>query len=166
MTDDEICGYETVNGGECQNRAGDNGRCWIPQHNPDSDKGTDGRGRPTKFNDKRARKAIEAAKKGKSESGCERAAGVTRGTINNWLDKGFTFEDESGKERDFFTAFAHARAQGEDQWIREGRSPEGDSSFAKFMLNTSYDYKETEKREVEHSDDSDTDGIDLRYPDE
>lgn len=141
MTDDEICGYETVNGGGCQNRAGDNGRCWIPQHNPDSDDENDGRGRPELLDEYRD-EVLKAARQGKSISGCGREAGVDESTIRGWLER----------HADFSRAFKRARAEGEDEWIREGRGPDGDSSFAKFMLNTSYDYKETEKREVTGED--------------
>jgi len=115
-----------------------------------------GRGRPTGFTDEAARAALEAARRGKSKRGCERAAGVGKGTITDvggWLDQNPTFTDADGEQKQFFGAFERARDEGEDRWIEGGALEDSgvDSSFAKFMLASSYDYKKTEKRE--HSGD-------------
>ncbi|PHQ44673.1 hypothetical protein DJ68_17385 [Halorubrum sp. C3] len=111
------------------------------------------RGRPSEFTDQRARAAIEAAREGKSKAGCERDAGVADGTIGNWLDADPTFTDANGDEKQFFRAFRRARGDGESLYIVQGRDPDGDveAPFAKYMLSTSYEYKKTEKQEVEHS---------------
>ncbi|WP_330633703.1 hypothetical protein [Halocatena halophila] len=110
------------------------GKCGVHTDCIDPDPG----GRPSKYNDERARAAIEAAREGKSRSGCARAAGVDEGTIRNWL---------SDRE-DFFRAYTRARAKGESRLIRGGlHDPDVDSSFAKFLLASSFDYATTEKRE-------------------
>lgn len=110
-------------------------------------------GRPSEFTDERAQEAINAAREGKSKAGCERDAGVGGGTIDNWLNANPTFIDSEGNEKQFFRAFRRARGDGESLYITEGRNPDGDvdTSFAKYMLSTSYEYKKTEKQEVEHS---------------
>jgi hypothetical protein len=148
MTTD-TCGAETTGDQPCQNPAGENGRCWIPTHNPDSDE-ENPQGRPTKFTDERARDAIHAADElGKSKRGCARDAGVSKDTIDEWLEQNPTFEGPDGDEYHFFDAFERARGSGETYYIREGRDPDGDvdPSFARFMLASSYGYKKTEKRE-------------------
>ena len=155
MTDD-VCGHPTEGGDgpPCQNPAGENGRCHIPSHNdPDAE---NPQGSRSTFTDEDARIAIMAARKGKSERGIERQVGVSKNTIfgdDGWLYQDHRFTDENGNVVDFFTALMRARSDGEDEWIEEGRGEDGDASFAKFMLATSYDYKKTEKQEVEHSGD-------------
>ena len=119
-----------------------------------------GKGRPAGFTDDLARRAIEAARKGKSESGIEREVGVGDRTIfgdGGWLDQDLTYVTDDGQRRDFSRVLRRARGDGEDQWIEEGRSEDGDSSFAKFMLSTSYDYVKTEKREIDADVDADVD---------
>jgi len=148
MTDDDICGAPTGDDEPCQNPATEGDSCWIESHGGHAS----GHGRPSAFTDKRARAAVAAAEKGKSESGVEREVGVGERTIfgpEGWIEQDLTFTDTDGTERDFSRALRRARAQGEDEWIREGRGEVGDSSFAKFMLSTSYDYVKTERREIE-----------------
>ena len=144
MSDDE-CGVEQGNGELCDNPAKyADGKCGIH-----SDINGDTQGQPTKFNDDRAQDAIEAARDGKSKRGCERAAGVAEGTIGNWLEQGHTFTDEDGRIASFFHSFAQARAAGESQCIKNARREDGDASFEKFMLASSYDYKKTERVEAD-----------------
>jgi len=154
---DDVCGHPTAGGDgpPCQNPAGENGRCHIPSHNPDDDR--ENPGRPTKFNDERARRAIAAARLGKSKAGCARDAGVEDGgTIENWVQRNPTFTDKDGTEKNFFDAFRRARGDGETTYIREGRHPEGpvDPSFAKFMLASSYEYVKTERTEHDATEDA------------
>ena len=142
MTDKERCGYMLDDGTGCDNPASDEktGRCWL--HCEDAKKA----GRPSKFNDERAQQVIQAAKQAKSKSGCARAAGVDRATIGNWLSKNPTFTDSAGREREFLTAFAQARADGETILVQGGlRNDDIDSSFAKFLLKTSFDYREVQE---------------------
>jgi len=84
---------------------------------------------------------LEAARLGKSERGCARAAGVS-----SWaqLDRYLDAHD------DFRSSFERARARGESELIDGGlRDDDVDTSMAKFLLASSFDYKKTEKREVE-----------------
>lgn len=153
---DETCTATKNNGEPCENPVKfADGKCGI---HSEINGGTEGR--PTKFTDERARAAIKAAREeGKSIRGCERAAGVGEGTLRDWLEADRQFTTKDGLTDSFSRAFAQARAQGESEWIEEGRSPEGDASFAKFMLASSYDYKETAKTELEHS--GEIDGFDF-----
>lgn len=148
--DDEpdLCGHPTGNDEPCKNTATEGDSCWIDAHGGS----TTLEGRPTKFNDERAREAIEAAENGLSKAGCGRAAGVDKASIRRWVDKNPTFEGRGGEERNFRPAFAHARAEGE-QMLSEGglNDPDMDSQMARFLLSTSFDYVKTEKRELEHS---------------
>jgi hypothetical protein len=153
MSNDNICGAECADGTPCEHPAGS---CPVPSHDPDADDDVDNpHGRPSAFSDELARRAIAAAEKGKSEGGIEREVGVGDRTIfgdDGWVDQAHTFVDADGTERDFSRALRRARARGEDEWLDEGRSDDGDSSFAKFMLASSYDYKKTEKKEVTGED--------------
>jgi len=142
----DYCGWPTDDGSACEHPATeDNGRCW--QHCEDAKKG----GRPSKFNDERARQAIEAAKEGKSLSGCARAAGVTRHTLNNWASKDPEYETEGGERKQFLPAFMRARAEAESLLTRAPltRPDEIDSQHARFLLKTSFGYQETERIEID-----------------
>lgn len=144
MVDDEQCGEIKNSGEPCENPVKyADGKCGIH-----SDINGDTQGRPTKFNDERAQLAIEAAREGKSVGGCERAAGVGEGTVRKWLDQDHTFEDGDGLVSSFFRAFAQARAEGESRCLDNARSADGNASFEKFMLASSFDYKKTEKQEL------------------
>ncbi|QLH78684.1 hypothetical protein HZS55_15920 [Halosimplex rubrum] len=146
MTDDEICGETKNDGDPCEYTPKyDDGKCGIHTECTDTDDG----GRPSKFTDERARDAVEAAREGLSKAGCERAAGVGDGTLSNWLEQNPTFEDEDGEVREFFRAFRRARRTGESELVRGGlHDDEVDTSMAKFLLASSFDYKKTEQREV------------------
>lgn len=151
MTDEELCGYEdTTTGDPCQHPAGS---CPVPSHSGTTPDGGNPQGRPSTFNDERARQAIHAARQSKSKAGCARAAGLAHhSTIDDWLDRDPTFTDEDGEERRFSEAFARARADGETLLIQGGlRDGDVDSSMAKFMLASSYGYQKSEKREHEHA---------------
>jgi len=81
---------------------------------------------------------LEAAETGMSIRGCARAAGVSLSQLQRYLDA----------HSDFRVSFERARAQGESELIRGGlRDDDVDTSMAKFLLASSYDYKKTEKRE-------------------
>jgi len=131
MTDGDICGSTDTSTGEpCQNPAGS-----CPWHDTEDKPDT---GRPELLDEYRE-DLLDAARRGKSIAGCGREAGVPESTIRGWLER----------HGDFSRAFRRARAEGEDEWIDEGRGGDGDSSFAKFMLSSSYGYQESEKREVD-----------------
>jgi len=146
--DQGLCGEIKNSGEPCDYPSKyDDGRCGIH-----SDVNRDTQGRPTKFSDENARLAIAAARdEGKSKAGCERAAGVGDKTLDGWLEADPAFETVDGAEKSFSRAFAQARAEGESMYIDDGRRPEGDTSFAKYMLSSSFGYITTEGREHEHS---------------
>lgn len=143
MTDDE-CGVEKGNGEPCDYEAKyADGKCGIHTDVTDTRQGG------AKFTDERARETLDAARMGKSIRGCERAAGLGRDTLRDWLDKDRTFENQDGQLASFSDAFARARAKGESEFIRRGMNdPDVDASFVKFMLSSSFGYKKTEKQEV------------------
>lgn len=145
MTEDDICGAECADGTPCEHPAGS---CPVASHGADD--ADNAQGRPSKFTDERAQDAIDAAREGLSKAGCERAAGVGDGTLNNWLEADPTFTDADGEERHFLRAFRRARRAGESELVQGGLYDDDvDSSMAKFLLSTSFDYKKTEKREVD-----------------
>jgi hypothetical protein len=138
MTDDN-CGADTTGDQPCQNPAGENGRCWIPSHNPDSEE-ENPHGREFSVGEDDHGDILEAARKGKSKSGCARAAGVSHTELRRYLEA----------HDDFRSSFERARATGESKLIDGGLfDDEVDSSMAKFLLASSFDYTKTEKREVD-----------------
>lgn len=151
MTDDQ-CGYETPNG-PCQNPATNEDSCWIESHGGD----VDGHGRPELL-ERHRDDVLQAARQGKSIAGCAREAGVDDKTLHGWLDR----------HPDFFREFTQARARGETVLVQGAlQSDDVDTSMAKFLLSTSFDYVKTERREVdadvEHSGSLDLEGATVTY---
>lgn len=141
MTDD-ICGAETAGSGECQNPATEGDSCWIDSHGGDVTPGRDFAIDADDHDD-----ILAAAREGLSKSGCARSAGATKDSLRRYLDA----------HDDFRADFARARQAGERTLIHDGlRDPDTDSSMAKFLLSTSFDYIKTEKREVEMDADIDS----------
>lgn len=135
MTDDDICGHPTQGGDgpPCQHPASEGNSCWIEAHGGSSETGRD-----FALDESDHETVLEAARTGASKSGCARAAGVDRASLDRYLDA----------HEDFRAAFERARARGEQRLIADGlRDPDTDSSMAKFLLSTSFDYVKTEKRE-------------------
>lgn len=151
MSDDN-CGWPTADGTACEHPASEaNGRCW--QHADDHKN----EGRPTKFNDERAREAIQAARECKSIAGCGRACGVVTNTIKNWLSRNPEFTDEDGQTRNFLQAFLRARAKGETLLTRGSltRPDDIDGAHARFLLKTSFGYQDVDRLEINEVDDDD-----------
>ena len=135
MTDD-TCGWPTTTDGECQNPAGEDGTCWIPSHG-DAD-AENPQGRDFSITDDDHEDILEAAREGVSKAGCARAAGVDKASLLRYLDA----------HPEFRTAFTRARNQGERELIHGGlRDDDIDTSMAKFLLASSFEYKKSEKRE-------------------
>jgi len=132
MSDDtDICGADTTGDHPCQNPAGENGRCWIPSHNdPDAE---NPHGRPSLL-DEYSDDILDAAREGMTLEGCARIAGIDESTLHRWINK----YDE------FRKSLKRARAQGE---LRHLRSV--DDRGSQFILERSFGYVKTEKREVE-----------------
>ena len=134
MTDD-LCGYEgTTTGEPCRHPAGS---CPVPSHSdPDAE---NPQGRDFSITDDDHDAILDAASEGLSKAGCARAAGVDKASLLRYLDA----------HPEFRTAFRRARREGESQLVRDGlRDPDVDSSMAKFLLSTSFDYIKTERREL------------------
>lgn len=134
MTDDNICGAETAStDGPCQHPAGS---CPVSSHSSDATEG-DGSGaggRPSKFTEDRKDQLKKAARRGTTIEGCARAAGIHPSTLYDWLDK----------YPEFSEAFNRARAKGEQKLVEEVAIED-----PKFILERSYDYVKTERREVD-----------------
>lgn len=138
MTDnDDICGStDTYHGEPCGNPAG---------HGTDSDIGpcyqhTTNRGRNSKRTEERVEEILEAAREGTTVEGCCRAAGIGVSTLYDWFDR-----DPELSER-----FNRARHQGERRLVEEVAEED-----PKFLLERSYEYSKTERKE--HLVDSDAD---------
>lgn len=137
MTDD-ICGHPTGDGGECQNPATEGDSCWIESHGGD----VSGHGRPSKL-EATWDDVMAAAEEGLTLEGIARVAGIGVSTLREWRTE----------NDDFSAALARARARGERDLIQE--------ADAEFILERSFGYVKTEKRELEHSG-----GLDLSLSDD
>ena len=154
MTDDEadVCGHPTADGDgpPCQHPTTDDGdpdRCWEDAHN-DAETESGDSGRDWAIDESDHETILDAASDGFSKAGCARAAGVGEASLQRYLDA----HDE------FRSAFMRARHKGERTLVRgplvsqpdaPGGGPEIDAQHARFLLSTSFDYKKTEKQEVE-----------------
>jgi len=140
------CDHPTAEDTPCQLPAGDNGRCWLPSHNPDGG-GADSHGRDFAISESDHDAILDAARNGMSKAGCARAAGCDKASLLRYLES----------HESFRTAFKRARFEGEKRLIagplqsHEDSPEEWDSQHARFLLSTSFDYVKTEKRELEHS---------------
>jgi transposase-like protein len=135
MTDEDICGASTTGEEPCQNPAGENGRCWIPSHN-ESD-AENPHGRPSLL-EEHEEDIINAAREGLTYEGIARVAGIGVRTLHDWREE---YED-------FSQSLERARSEAERDLIQDV-DPE-------FVLERSYDYVKTERREVDL--DADVDG--------
>lgn len=90
-------------------------------------------GRPSKF-EKAKGPILEAARNGTTKEGCARAGGVTYETLRTWLEE----KDE------FSVDFRRERAKAEQDLVEAAREED-----PKWVLERSYDYIKTEKREVD-----------------
>lgn len=131
MTDDDICGHPTADGSPCQNPPTDGDSCYLNEHGGDAAPS----GRPTKLDEHRS-DIMGAAREGMSIQGCARVAGVAEKTIYNWINNYDGFASD----------FRQARAEGELDHIRNV-----DEKGSQFLLERSFGYTKTEKKEVEHS---------------
>ena len=133
MTEDDICGYEETAGDEpCQNPATEGDSCWIESHGGD----VSGHGRPSTL-EQYEDDILEAARKGLTYEGIARVAGVGVRTLHDWRDE---FED-------FSQSLERARSEAELELIQD--------VDAEFVLERSYGYTKTEKREIDMDADVD-----------
>jgi hypothetical protein len=79
---------------------------------------------------------MEAACEGMSLQGCARVAGIAEKTLHTWINEYDEFASE----------LRQARAEGELQHIRNV-----DDKGSQFLLERSFGYTKTEKKELEHT---------------
>lgn len=147
--DTDVCGAGTTGSDPCQNPTTDDGdpnRCWIPSHNdPDAE---NPQGREYAIDADDHEDILDAARMGVSKAGCARAAGIGEASLQRYLEN----------HDDFRSAFAQARATGEQRLLTEplytdeDAVREMDGQHARFILSTSFDYKKTERKEVTGAD--------------
>jgi hypothetical protein len=126
----EQCGHETADGGECQNPATDGEYCWIPTHgDPDAE---NPQGRPSLL-DEYQDDILTGARQGMTLEGCARLAGIDESTLHRWINK----YDE------FRKSLKRARAHGELQHLQSVND-----RGSQFILERSFGYVKTEKREI------------------
>jgi transposase-like protein len=136
MTDDEdICGHPTDDGTPCQHPATDGESCWIPAHGGNAED----HGRPSTL-EEYEEDILVGARQGMTLEGCARLAGIDESTLHRWIDK----------YDDFRKSLKRARAQGELQHLQSVND-----RGSQFILERSFGYVKTEKRELEHSGDVD-----------
>jgi hypothetical protein len=126
MTDDDICGAMTGDDEPCQNPATEGDSCWIESHGGH----VSGHGRPSLLDDYEE-DILAAAEKGLTYEGIARVAGIGVSTLHDWRDE----------HPDFSESLERARSRGERELI--------DDVDPEFILERSYDYVKTEKREVD-----------------
>lgn len=144
----ELCGYEDTTSGEpCQLTASqDDGLC---HHHTQTDARADG-GRKSKFTEDRVSNILDAAEAGTTIEGCARAAGIHHSTLYQWLDE----------KEEFSEAFQRARSKGERELLDKVADKD-----PKFVLERSYEYIKTEKREVEQETTVKGDGFTIEFGD-
>lgn len=142
MTD--TCNAETGDGSPCQNRAGENGRCWIPSHNPGEDD-ENPHGRPSKLTKQIADDITSHIAEGKSIVSSSRMEGIPPQTLYSWLEKG----EDAPADADFDAhpygyfrdRYVRARGLGEDAYVQDALDiarNEGDLSTLLSMLKQRY----------------------------
>jgi transposase-like protein len=119
MTDENICGAETAGTDEpCQNPAGENGRCWIPAHQPDADDDVENpQGRDPKLTKERQEQIAVMLENGHSVAAACRCNGIGQSTFYEWLDK--AEQQEEGIYAEFADRVARARGAGERKLVDE-----------------------------------------------
>ena len=158
----EQCGHIKNDGEACTYTPKyDDGKCGVhSEHNEN------GPGRPFAISKSNHEDILEAARMGASKAGCARAAGVDKASLLRYLDS----------HPDFRTAFTRARHQGEQRLLTgplyedKDAIRQMDGQHARFLLSTSFDYKKTEKKELEDVTDGDGFGttivLDSEYVDD
>lgn len=137
MTED-TCGYEKGDGEPCQLPASrEDGRC---HHHTEAEEQKRG-GRPSLL-DEYEDDILTGARQGMTLEGCARLAGVDESTLHRWIKK----------HEDFRKSLKRARAHGELQHLQSVND-----SGSRFILERSFGYVKTEKREVDMDADVDLD---------
>jgi len=128
---DETCGYEKADGTPCELPASrDDGRC---HHHTDIEGERANGGRPSLL-DEYEDDIYVGARQGMTLEGCARLAGIDESTLHRWINK---YED-------FRKSLRRARAQGELKRLQSVND-----AGSRFVLERSFGYVKTEKRELE-----------------
>jgi transposase len=130
MSEDQ-CVATKNDGEECEYAAKyPDDKCGIhSEHNERTPAG----GRPSKLDD-HEQDILTGARQGMTLEGCARLAGVAESTLHKWINE----NDEFSK------SLKRARAQGELKHLQSVND-----SGSRFILERSYGYVKTEKREVD-----------------
>lgn len=129
--DSNKCGYEKPDGSPCElPNSRPDGRCHI---HTESDDGSATPGRPSKL-EEREDDILTGARQGMTLQGCARLAGVDESTLHRWKNE----------HEDFASRLRRARAQGELKHIQSVTD-----AGSRFILERSFGYTKTEKREIE-----------------
>lgn len=113
---DNTCDSQTLDGGTCDNPAGENGRCWIPSHNPDTAE-ENPQGRDPKLTKERQEAIASMLESGHSVAAACRCNGIGQSTFYEWLDK--ANQQEEGIYAEFADRVARARGTGERKLVDE-----------------------------------------------
>ena len=129
----DTCGAETATGEPCTHPPTEaDDRCWI--HTDDDPKPG---GRPSLLSEYEE-DILTGARQGMTMQGLARLAGVDESNLYRYLDR----------NEGFRKSLKRARAQGELQHLRSVND-----SGSRFVLERSFGYQKTEKKELEHSGD-------------
>jgi len=135
MSNDDICGAETVDGGTCEFKAKyADGRCG--HHTEENDVYQE---RDSKLTKEREEKIAQALEQGKSMNSAARMVGISPQTVYNWLDRGEG--QEEGIYKEFFERITRAKGYGEDKYfnvIWEMAKEEGDHRFLASLMKQRY----------------------------
>lgn len=129
MTDQDRCGHPTAAGGQCQNPATEGDSCWLAEHGGDAAPS----GRPSTLED-HWDDIMAGARQGMTLEGCARLAGVAEKTLHQWKNE----------HEGFRKSLKRARAHGELQHLQSVND-----SGSRFILERSFGYTKTEKREID-----------------
>jgi transposase-like protein len=128
----DTCGYVKDSDGQpCELPASrDDGRC---HHHTGIESERANGGRPSLLDEYRE-DILDGARQGMTLEGCARLAGIDESTLHRWIDK----------YDDFRKSLRRARAQGELQHLQSV-----DDRGSQFVLERSFGYVKTEKREID-----------------
>jgi len=128
---DDSCNAIKNDGEPCEYQASyEDGKCGI--HSEHNDRGDPG-GRPSLLNEHKD-DVLAGARQGMTLEGCARLAGVAEKTLHSWINK----------NEGFRKSLKRARAHGELKHLKSVND-----SGSQFILERSFGYVKTEKREVE-----------------
>jgi hypothetical protein len=130
MSDDDTCTAIKNNGEPCEYTAKyDDGKCGVhSDENPRQDPG----GRPSLLEEYED-DILVGARQGMTLEGCARLAGVDESTLHRWINQ----------NEEFRKSLKRARAQGELQHLQSVND-----RGSQFILERSFGYVKTEKREI------------------